>query len=172
MTEPSAPSEEEAESFNSPRPLAGFMRAAVEGFLQAEDLTYELEADGDIAYGLKQRPAGRTLRVEVQLPFDEELGPVLQVDCWADLELDDSRVDAAAAACADWNRDEWWPKAYVDHAADGEPPAIVLEYTLPIGKSVSQLLVEEFLAAFNSGAVSFWKRIDEEHAELLAAPPA
>lgn len=171
--EPTEPplDESEPESFNSPHPLAVFVRDAVEGFFVTHGLAYELEADGDLVCTLKERPADRILRVEVQLPFDEELGPVLQVECWPDLQLDDAQVGAAGAACADWNRDEWWPKAYVDRPADGEPSSMVLEYTLPVGKSLSQVLVEEFLAAFNLGAVNFWKRIDQDHPELLAPPP-
>jgi hypothetical protein len=170
QTEP--PDEEAApESFNSPHPLAVFVRDAVEGYFVTQGLAYELESDGDLVCTLRDRPAGRTLRVEVQLPLDQELGPVLQVECWAGLELDDSQVAAAGAVCSDWNRDEWWPKAYVDQPSEGQPSTMVLEYTLPLGRSLSQLQVEEFLAAFNVGAVNFWKRIDEDHPELLAPPP-
>jgi hypothetical protein len=169
---PADPEEQaDADGLGSSNPLAVFVRDAVEGYLVAQGLEYEINDHGDLVFKLKEQPAGRNLSVNVQLPFDDELGPVLQIECWPDLELDEAQAAPAAGVCADWNREEWWPKAYVDRPGDGEPETLVLEYSLPLGKAVSQLGVEEFMAAFKTGAVNFWKRIDLEHADLLAPPP-
>ena len=140
-----------------------FQRGMLESFLRRRQLRYLTDQDGDVHVSFGYDPnQGCSLRFLLMAAGSKE--NILAVRVWSDKRIPRSEWGRAVMACNTWNRENRWPKAYLEtDDGDTDTGAISLDLDIPLAPGIHQELLDEILDVMFFGGGSFWEWAHKEH---------
>jgi hypothetical protein len=140
-----------------------FSRAMIEAVVQAKNIEYHTDIDGDISIELAEEATyGYRLTAHCLA-----VGPAQSIYCVrvvANKAIPQLEWGRAILLCNSWNRDHRWPKAYLHYASmESAVGEIILEGQLDLERGVIHEQMVDFTDGQIACALQFWAWAHQQH---------
>lgn len=143
--------------------VKAFNREMIETFLKSNELTFDLDPDGNISFGFPEdEKTGCALQIWLIVAGENE--DVYDIRIYSDRKIAKKDWSEAIIACNEWNDIKRWPKAYF-HISDPDSDTegrVVCEGDIDLQAGIHQELFDDFTLTIITRAQAFWEWMHTE----------